>query len=342
MEGKMKKKLLLLLVLSVLIGFMATTASGAEKVFKWKIQDIGGEADSSQWILLKGMKKMIEEASGGRVQVSYFPAGTLTDPDSIVDAVAKGAIEGGGIIAGMAAHRAPSSLGSEMPFGARDRYHLHEIHSLWGLEDIMREEYAKSNIYLLASLYAGTIAFQSTAPIRTMGDLKGKKIWCTPNTLWLANFGAAITEVPGFDMYTALKLGTIDGFTWTIMELEYFKFKEVVKYIMDPPFLVPAMHLIINMEDWNALGPDLQRRIQDHVDANKFEVITKEVVKYDEIAMKKAAEYGVKTVSLPHAEVDKMKGEVKKFWEEVAGLSPHAKKMVETYRAWLKYKGLDW
>lgn len=338
----MKKQLLLVLVLSILFSYMATTASSAEKTFKWRIQDIGGEADSSQWILLKGMKKMIEEASGGRVKVEYFPAGTLCDPDSIVDAVAKGAIEGGGIIAGMAAHRVPSSLGSEMPFGARDRFHLHEIHSLWGLTDIMREEYAKSNIYLLGEVYAGTIAFQSTSPINTMKDMKGKKIWCTPNTLWLANFGAAITEVPGFDMYTALKLGTIDGFTWTVLELEYFKFKEVVKYIMDPSFLVPAMHIIINMKDWNAIGPDLQRRIQDHVDANKFEVITKEAVKYDEIALKKAAEYGVKTVTLPPADVEKMKAEVKGFWNEVAGMSPHAKKMVETYNAWMKYKGLDW
>ena len=37
-----------------------------------------------------------------------------------------------------------------------------------------------------------------------------------------------------------------------------------------------------------------------------------------------------------------MKAEVKGFWNEVAGMSPHAQKMVETYRAWLKYKGLDW
>jgi TRAP-type C4-dicarboxylate transport system substrate-binding protein len=127
-----------------------------------------------------------------------------------------------------------------------------------------------------------------------------------------------------------------------VLELEYFKFKEVVKYIMEPPFLTPAMHLIINLEDWNALGPDLQRKIQDHVDAHKFKEITMEAVKYDEIALKKAAEYGVKTVTLPPAEVDKMKAKVKKFWDEVAGMSPYSKKMVETYREWLKYKGLDW
>jgi len=339
----MKKNMFLVFVMIILIGFVANTASGKEgKVFKWRIQDIGGEADGSQWILLKNLKKLIEEASEGQVQVEYFPAGTLCEPDSILDAVAKGAIEGGNIIAGMAAHRVPSSLGSEMPFGVRDRYQLHELHSVWGLDDIIREEYAKNNIYLLSTTYAGTIAFQSSFPVNTLNDFKGKKVWCTPNSLWLTNFGAASTDVPGFDMYMALKLGTIDGFVWTVLELEYFKFKEVVKYIMEPSLLVPAMHFIVNMKDWNALGPELQRKIQDHVDAHKFNVITKEAVKYDAIALEEAKKYGVKTITLSPSDVDKMKKEVKKYWDEVAGMSPHSAKMIEVYRSWMKYRGLDW
>ena len=338
----MKAKKMFLLMLIICISAMAFSISNAaEKTFKWRIQDVGGEADSSQTIILKNLKRLIEEGSEGQVQVEYFPAGTLTGPDAIVDAVAKGAFEGGNIIAGMAAHRVPSSLGSEMPFGVRDRYQLHEIHSLWGLDDIIREEYAKNNIYLLSTSYAGTIAFQSTFPVNTLDDFKGKKIWCTPNTIFLTNFEAASTDVPGFDMYMALKLGTIDGFVWTVMELEYFKFKEVVKYIMEPPLLVPAMHFIVNMKDWNALGPALQRKIQDHVDAHKFNAITNEFVKHDAISLEEAKKYGVKTTTLSPSDVEKMKKEVKKYWDEVASMSPYSAKMIEVYRSWMKYRGLD-
>lgn len=339
----MKKKMGFILVMSIMLGLMATTAFGSsKKTFKWKIQDIGGEADSSQYIIQKNIKEMVEEASEGQVQVEYFPVGTLCGPDSIVDAVAKGAIEGGGIIAGMAAHIVPSSLGSELPFGARDGYQHHEIHHLWGLLDIMREEYAKHNIYLLGVPYAGTLAFQSSFPVNTTGDFKGKKIWCTPNTIWLSKFGAAITEVPGFDMYMALKLGTLDGFTWTVAELEYFNFKEVVKYVMWPSLFTPSMHVILNMDDWNALGLKLQQRIQDHVDAHIFERIAGEFFNYDSKSLAEAEKYGVKFITLPPAEVAKLMAEANGFWDEVAGMSPYSAKMIETYRAWLKYRGLDW
>lgn len=343
----MKNKLLLTSVAFILIiGLIATAcaapepASAPEEVFKWKIQDVGGEADSSQFIIMKGMKRLIEEGSGGRVQIEYFPAGVLVDPDSIVDAVNKGAIEGGNIISGMAADRVPSALASEMPFGARDMYQHQEVHHQWGIQDIMREEYATQGIYLLATSYAGTLAFQSSSPINTVDDLKGKKIWATPNTIWLTKLGASSTDVPGFDMYTAMKLGTIDGFTWTVTELEFASFKEVVKYVMWPSLLTPSMHLIVNMDAWNALGPDLQRQIQSYVDAHIFE-LTQEFESYDTKSLAAAKEYGVQFTTLPSAEVTKLKAAAKEFWNEVAGMSSYSAKIIESYRAWLEYRGLD-
>lgn len=358
---QMKKKILLVLVASILIGSLVAVGCAApspapppspaptpaptpapEEVFTWRIQDIGGEADSSQYIICKQLKRLIEEGSGGQVQVEYFSAGVLVDPDAVVDAVAMGAIEGGNIITGMAADRAPSSLSSEMPFGARDRYQHHEVHHLWGIQDIVREELAEQNLYLLAISYAGTIAFQSTFPVNAVDDFEGKKIWCTPNTLWLTKFGAASTDVPGFDMYMAVKLGTIDGFVWTVAELEYFNFKEVVNYVMWPSLLVPAMQLLVNMDAWNALGPDLQRQIQDHIDTYIFEAITEEFVRYDTTSLAAAEDYGVQFITLTPAEAAKLMAAADDFWDEVAGMSPYAAEMIESYRDWLEYRGLAW
>ena len=80
----------------------------------------------------------------------------------------------------------------------------------------------------------------SNKPINEAEDFGGMKIWTIPNATWLASFGAAPTEVPGFDMYSAMRLGTIDGFTWTVGELEAGNLKEVVKDVLQPRLLTPG------------------------------------------------------------------------------------------------------
>jgi len=360
----MKQRILLTLTAFVLIGSMVavgcaapvpaptpsptpspaptpTPSPPAEEVFNWKIQCAFGEADCDWYVNLTGLKRFIEEGSGGRVQVELFPIGVLCDPDSIVDSVAMGAIEGGHIIAGMAADRVPSCLGSEMPFGARDRYEHHELHYPWGLLDIMREEYATQNLHLLNVFMSGQLAFQSSFPINTADDLKGKKIWSIPNCTWLTEFGASTVEVPGMDMYMAMKLGTIDGFTWTVGELEFYNYKEVVKYVMQPRLLTPTTHILVNLDAWNALGPDLQMHIQDRIDAHIFE-LAKEYETYDAKSLAAAKAYGVQFVTLPPAEVSKMQAVASGFWDEVASMSPSAAKMIESYQAYLKYRGITW
>ena len=312
-----------------------------EEVFTWRIACAFGEADCDWYVNLKGAEKLIEEGSGGRVQVEVYPAGVLCDPDAIVDSVAMGAIEGGHIISGMAADRAPSCLCSEMPFGARDKYEHYQSHYLWGLLDIMREEYATQNIHLLNVFYSGKLCFQSSFPINTVADFEGKKIWATPNTLWLTKFGASTVEVPGMDMYMAMKLGTIDGFTWTVGELEYYKYKEVVNYVMWPALLPPTTHLLLNLDAWNALGTDLQRQIQDHVNAHVFE-LAQEYESYDAKSLAAAEEYGVQFITLPPEEVAKVRAAARDFWDEVAGIGPYAAEVIELYRAYLEYRGIPW
>jgi TRAP-type C4-dicarboxylate transport system substrate-binding protein len=171
--------------------------------------------------------------------------------------------------------------------------------------------------------------------------LKGKKIWVNPNTAWLTKFGAVSTDVPGFDMYMALKLGTIDGFIWTMAELESSNLKEVVKYIMWPQLMTPANTVLVNLNEWDSLGPDLQRQIQDHVDAHMID-IAREMYTNNAKGIRVAEEYGVKSITLPPSDIARMQKAATDFWDEVAAGGPYAAKMIESYRAWLKYKELAW
>lgn len=314
------------------------TTPSPEKVFTWKLSSTSVEADADWYINVKGFKDAVEEASGGKVLVDIFPAAQLVDPNSQVDACMKGAIDVTEHIAGLAAEIVPTALGSEMPYGCFNGEQSYKVHNEV-LLPIQQKDYNSKNMYLVAWGPNGDLCFESTFPVNKVDDFKGKKIFSIPNCIWLANFGAALTDVPGLDMYMGLKLGTIDGLTWTTDTLEFANFKEVVKYVMFPILLRPTTHFSVNMDRWNEIGPDLQKKIQDGVNNHLMDWSRA----YDDLCKKSydaSVKYGVKLNTLPDSEVAKMKVAANDFWKEVAGMSPSAAEMIDKYRAWQKANGI--
>lgn len=336
----MKKQLLVIfvIVLSFLLVVSVVNSTAKEKKATWKVSTFIPKSDCDWYVTLTRVKGLVEEASNGKIEMKIFPVGTLVDPDSLVEAVLSGALQGAQILPGMAAHRVPSALVTEMPYGAKDLYEHHEVHTKWGLFDIMQEEYAANNLHLLYFGTSGQIVFLSTFPVNKVSDLKGKKIWTIPNVNFLAKFGASVVELPGMDAYSAVKLGTLDGFSWTMGELEFGNFKEVVDYCMQPRLATPGTHIIVNKREWDKLGSDLQRKIQDHLLANRVDVAI-EYETYDEKSIKASKEYGVQFIEMPAAEIDKLKAAAAEFWVEVEGLSPAAGKAIKKYKEFLKSKG---
>lgn len=324
------------LTAAIAVWGLALPAMAAQ--YKWQVQSVVPETDADWYVTLKRMKEVVEKASDGAVEMEIFPVGALVGPDSVVESVASGAVDGGHIIAGMGSTHAPSALGTEMPFGVTSTKQHHELHFDAGLIDIMRGEYEEANIVLAGIGTSGQVVFMSNKPINSTEDLQGMKIWAIPNALWLAQLGSAPTEVPGFDMYSAMRLGTIDGFTWTLGELEAGNFKEVVSSVMQPHLLIPGTHLIINKDRWSELPQDMQVNIQNALMDAHLEIAA-EYSAVDEKAVAAAREYGVKFTDIDEPGVAMLKEEAAGFWTEIEGASPAAEKMIAAYRAYLANTG---
>jgi TRAP-type C4-dicarboxylate transport system substrate-binding protein len=335
--------MLLLASMSMVVGCTksSTTSAPTGGVITWRLQSAFPATDNDNIINASSIANDIETASGGKIKVELYPMGVLCAPEDITDAVSKGAIEIGQQIAGSAADKVPSAVGSEMPFGVQNREQAWELFHNYGMADIMRDEYAKQGIYLLTQCHNGSLCLMTTFPVNTVDDLKGKKLWAHPSAFWLSDFGAASVDVPGMDMYMALKLGTIDGMTWTLAELTSTKLEEVVKYVMYPQIITPQTHVLINMKAWNAIGPDLQKKIQDYVDAHWDEA----AAAYDaanDTAVAEAKAYGVIFTTLDSTDLTKLTTDSRSFWDDIASLSPDAAKMVNLYKQYLKDKNIPY
>ncbi len=105
----------------------------------------------------------------------------------------------------------------------------------------------------------------SNKPIKTLADLTGVKIACPTDTSVNAftKLGATVAFIPMPDIYTALERKLVDGYTGPWEVALAFKFFEVTKYQTSVSLNVSAIDLVMNLDTWNSLPPDIQQLLNE-------------------------------------------------------------------------------
>jgi tripartite ATP-independent transporter DctP family solute receptor len=179
--------------------------------------------------------KLISEKSNGTIEMQVFPSSQLGSKNDIIDQM----LAGDSVITladgAFYADRGVPDFG--IVFGP---YLFDSWEECWALtesdwwSDQSGQLEAKGLKLLTANWIYGDRHTLSTKPIRTVDDLKGKKIRVPNNTIQIKGFevlGATPTPMPLGDVYTALQQGTIDGLENPLPVLYNGKFHEVAKYL---------------------------------------------------------------------------------------------------------------
>ena len=138
-----------------------------------------------------------------------------------------------------------------------------------------------------------------------------------------------------------MKLGTIDGVTWTLCELETSKFKEVVKSVMLPYLLSPAgCEVLVNMNSWKALPNNLKQTVESI--AREYAPTTgADITNEDGKAVAAAKAFGVKFVTISNADQKRLREAARsESWRKLAEKSELSKKLVQRMEDYLKKKGV--
>jgi len=161
-------------------------------------------------------KAELEKMSAGKYKVTLYPAGQLMPGKDEVPAVARGQVQMAMPTIGYVSTIEPAFklLETPMLFDSYD-----------SMETVLNGPVGKDLLARLGAKrlmgagfwYDGFVALWSNKPIRTLADLKDKKIRVFPSEV-LANstkaLGAAPTAIPGAEVFLALKQGVADG-AWT-------------------------------------------------------------------------------------------------------------------------------
>lgn len=309
----MKKSLSLLSVVFIVVAFVlgfavrplvAPTAVDPEDVvaptFKWTLQ-LHGTAAHPLFALNQQWAADIYEMSGGRLQITIHPVGTVVPLLEALGAVTKGTLDGAikwgpfwrGIdpVLALACGQTSGLTSAEFEVW---------LHNYGGLE-LLQEAYGRHNIHWLPAIPSPPEVFLwAHRPVRTVADLQGLKLRAAGYSLDVFTaLGAAATFMPGGETPSALMKRTIDAGEFFTLAIDMaMGFHEAARYAMvGPRAPVVNEELLINADRWKALPPDLQNIVKSTI-LRQATTGYGHLLRLDQEAMQRARQQGTVFVAV--------------------------------------------
>jgi TRAP-type C4-dicarboxylate transport system substrate-binding protein len=133
-----------------------------------------------------------------------------------------------------------------------------------GVDDYLEKLHnQKLNIHMLGRVGTGSKFHLFLAkPIKTVDDLKGMKVRCSPTTVpFMKSVGATPISMPPPDIYTAMERGVVDGYILPPATIRDFGLVKPSKYMIFPGFYEPCQFVLMNLDAWNKLPKHLQEML---------------------------------------------------------------------------------
>jgi TRAP-type mannitol/chloroaromatic compound transport system substrate-binding protein len=290
--------------------------------------------------------KKINDMAGGRLKIEVLPAGAVVPAFQLLDAVAKGTLDGGhGVVAYHYGKNSALALWGSGPGFGMDPNMLLSWHYYGGGKALLDEIYKSLNLDVVSYLY-GPMPTQPFGwfkkPIAKAEDLKGMKF----RTVGLAvdmytDMGAAVNPLPGGDIVPALDRGLIEGAEFNNASSDrVLGFPDVAKNCMLQSFhqSTEQFEILFNKGKYDGLPPELRAMIDIAVQAASSDMSWKAVQRnsQDYIELKKA---GVKFYKTPDAILRAQLAAWDKIMAKKGGENPMFKKILDSQREFAERAG---
>jgi TRAP-type C4-dicarboxylate transport system substrate-binding protein len=215
--------------------------------------------------LFTGWAEAVKEQSGGRINVTIFPAQTLGKAPAGYDNAKNGVVDIAWTVQGYTAGRFPLSQIVELP----GLFETAEVGScaFQKLYDsgALDQEYAETRVLFVHTHGQGHLHTKGKA-VTTLADLKGLKIRRPTAVIGklLAELGAEPVGMPAPEIYEAMQRGTIDGYMLPWEAVKGFRLDEVSDQHTEFGFYSLAFVQTMNKARYESLPADLKQVIDDN------------------------------------------------------------------------------
>lgn len=235
------------------------------KQWRFAIEEIQG---SVQHEYALKFAELVEQKTGGEIQVDVYPYGTLGTSEQLTELVRNGAVE--------VAFASPGHLGSMIP-----EVQVFSIHYLFpqDMEIVHRvlsdsetlfgplaEAYTDKGLRLLSLIPEGWMVWTANKPIREPADFDGVKIRTMVSPLLLKAYeayGANPTPMAYSEVYGALQLNMIDAQVNPVFAVEEMAFHEQQSHMIFGYHLPFIASVIINPGVYDSLTDEQRQAVME-------------------------------------------------------------------------------
>lgn len=337
--GKIFFRVILAGILIIFATGFAFAQPADQKIYKWNFQSHLPAGSAAYKPLKDFFEQKINKLTGGRLQITFHPAGAMVPTKDIFAVCRKGTVDGatGSPIYWM--NLVPvSAIAANCPMAFKTAEECLHFHFDLGFEQMMKDAHAKHNlVYFTERAYP--TAMIGKRPIYKIEDFKGYKIRSSGAIAeMLRELGAATSMIPGEELYLAMQTGVVEGAHWGAARGALtMKLPEVAKYYIQPDFAVSGTDaIIINKDAYNALPKDLQAILSKALKDRTYQRTAEYAQEEKEALDTMIKDYKVTVCTLDAASQKLMRTTAMKLWDKMAAKDADSAKAVAMLKAYLK------
>ena len=312
---------------------------------KWRLTSSFPKTVETMFTTAQIVCRYVAEATDNKFLIQPYQAGELAPSRQALDAVSSGSVDCAHTPTYFYVGKDPTlGFGTGIPFGLSSR-HQQAWWTFGGGAEIVNASLKRLNV---VGIPAGLTGAQSGAwfkkEITSVDDLKGLR-WRISGMGGpvLERVGVAPQQIPHFDVYAALEQGTIDVAEFICPhDDEKLGLPKLAKFNYHPCWWESGgmMHLVVNLERWNALPKSYQGIVARACDAASLWMLAK----YDAVnppSLKRLIAAGAVLKPFPQTVMDTFYRASTEHHAELAAKDAHFKKALDSINAFRKEQ-LSW
>ncbi|MDI6870116.1 MAG: TRAP transporter substrate-binding protein [Bacillota bacterium] len=264
-----KKAALVLLMVTLAVVALASSAFAADKVYTIKFAYVSPELtwyDNYQTNYITTFKGYVERASQGRIKVESYPAAQLGAERETIEGARMGTIEMISVADAPLSGFFKESMVLSIPGIFSSIEEANDIfEGPWGRAFNERLRKALGLRVLSHYSYGFRHFTNSKRPLRVPEDAKGLKFRVMESPVpikMVESLSATATPMPASEMYSAMQQGVVDGQENPITAIIQDRTHEVQKYLVLDGHTCSGQFVLMNDRFFTSLPADLQKIVE--------------------------------------------------------------------------------
>lgn len=282
----------LFITLLLFLGLVSTSAA-----MTLKIATIS--PDGTSWMQsMRNAAEEIKQRTEGRVKLRFYPGGVMGNDASVLRKIRVNQLHGGAISSGGLASIDPDVQIYSLPllfrsYGEADRVRQQ-------MDPVIIRQLKDKGFISYGFGEGGFAYFMSSQPIRSVNDLKQRKVWVPEGDditrISLEALGVSPIPLPLTDVLTGLQTGLIDTIASAPVASIALQWHTKVKYLTELPVLYFTGTLVISKRAQKKLSREDQQILAE-VMQETFREISKQNRKDNQNAMAALKKQGIEFIT---------------------------------------------